>query len=195
MNILRQYVRHLINEEFEKNVWKDFTVTDIKNDDKLADQFFELISTAYTSIGGHSNIKTISDLLNGEVQLFTAVDIDSDPDPDALVMTKKKPAGLKSVGIGHDGSTAAKTAAIEKQATRLKTNVYSEMSGAIAHIMLTRYNVLSIDDEDKVRKILDKDITWLGKHPDNKYPGINGWYIRTIGGKKHMKIMLGSPKI
>ena len=53
-----------------------------------------------------------------------------------------------------------------------------------------------VDDPEKVQKILgpSKLIKWLGPHPEGKYPGINGWYTRTISGHEdELKIMLGKP--
>ena len=51
-----------------------------------------------------------------------------------------------------------------------------------------------VADEESARRLLPgKDIEWVGKHPDGKYPGYDGWYYRMLGGKKHMKIMLGRP--
>ena len=72
---------------------------------------------------------------------------------------------------------------------------FAEMSDAIAHIMITRYDVPFVGDEEAVRAALGKDITWIGPHPEGKYPGFDGWYERKVGGKHlHMKIMLGKPK-
>jgi len=32
------------------------------------------------------------------------------------------------------------------------------------------------------------------KNQEEKYPGYDDWCYRNIGGKKHAKIMIGSPK-
>ena len=67
------------------------------------------------------------------------------------------------------------------------------MSKGIGHIMLTYYQVPAVEDEETVRKVLGKEIEWIGPHPEGKYPGINGWYVRTINNNKELKIMLGNP--
>ena len=78
----------------------------------------------------------------------------------------------------------------------LKTQgYYAEMSHGIAHIMITKHNIESVNDEETVKKVLNKELKWVGPHPDGEYPGYDGWYIRTIGGKQYMKILLGKPNI
>ena len=78
----------------------------------------------------------------------------------------------------------------------LKTQgYYAEMSDGIAHVMITRHNIESINDEESVKKVLKKELKWIGPHPDGRYPGYDGWYIRTIGSKQYMKILLGKPNI
>jgi len=67
------------------------------------------------------------------------------------------------------------------------------LSGAIGHIMIKYHQVPFVDNEQDVRKVLGKDIEWVGKHPDGKYPGYDGWYNRKIKGKDKMKILLGMP--
>lgn len=39
-----------------------------------------------------------------------------------------------------------------------------------------------------------KTIKFLGAHPEGKYPGKDGWYERTIGGKNVTKILVGMPE-
>lgn len=177
-----------------KGRWKKVKPADLKKNPELADEFFKLLSTAYKPIGGHAKIKSPAHLIGGEVSVITAIDIDSDPEADAVSFGKKKGPGVKSVGMGHDGSRPAKDKVLAYKGQQLKAGKqYAEMSGAIAHIMLTRYGVQSVDDEKTVEKILGKKVDWIGKHPDGKYPNNPGWYTRSIGGKDHMKILLGVP--
>ncbi len=177
-----------------KNKWVNLTVAQVKASPRLQNELFALIKNAYAPIGGHLKIKTSKDLVSGEVTVIAAIDLDGDSEPDAVSVAKKKPAGLKSVGMGQDGSSAAKTAVVKRKAEELKSGMYSEMSDAIAHVMLTRHSVPSIDDERRVARILGKKIEWVGAHPDGKYPGNPGWYKRSIAGKMKMKILLGTPR-
>ena len=179
-----------------KNKWRRMTVQDLKKDPQLQEELFELVRTAYKPIGGHLNIRRPSDLMNGGIAFFDVVDIDSDADADAVSMVKKKAAGEKHVGMGHDGTKPAKTEILKhKSADLKKPGFFAEVSDAIAHILLTRYHTDTVNDESTVRKVLKgKDIEWVGAHPSGKYPKNAGWYFRKIAGKKHMKIMVGHPK-
>ena len=71
------------------------------------------------------------------------------------------------------------------------------MSKGLAHVMLKYFNAPYVDDPEVVQRVLgpEKPIQWLGEHPEGKYPGINGWYTRTISGHENeLKIMLGNPR-
>lgn len=75
---------------------------------------------------------------------------------------------------------------------------YGEMSKAVAHIMLTKYDAPYVSDPEVVQKVLgpSKPITWLGAHPEGKYPGVDGWYRREIQGNEgELKIMIGLPNV
>ena len=145
--------------------------------------------------GGYPDFKKPSDLPSDSTN-WIAVDTDDVPDFDAVRFSKPGNfSGQKMTGSATDGSEAAKKMMINKTAKMLDTKGnYAEMSGPIAHIMITRKGVPYVADEESARRLLPgKDIEWVGKHPDGKYPGYDGWYYRMLGGKRHMKIMLGRP--
>lgn len=179
-----------------KNKWRRLTVNDLRRDPGLRDELFELIQNAYRPIGGHFKLRKPVDLLGGEVIFFDAADVDADADADALNLVDTKPAGEKYVGMGHDGTRPAKKAIIKHKAEGLqKRGVFAEVSDAIAHILLTRHNVPTVNDEATARRVLKgKKIEWVGAHPSGKYPDNNGWYYRDIAGHRHMKIIVGRPR-
>ena len=179
-----------------KDKWINLTPSNLVKNPRLADELFWLLSVAYRDIGGHLKFKSVRDLFDSRL-VFHAIDVDQDPQSDAVKFLKKTPGGLKSVGMGHDGGGKAKDVTIKRSAKDLKTHgYYAEMSGAIAHIMLTRHGVQSVNDENVVRSVLKgKPLEWIGPHPQGKYPDNPGWYNRAIGGKKAMKIMLGLPLV
>jgi hypothetical protein len=184
----------VLEAELPKDRWTRLTVSDLKNDPALAEELFLLVQEAYAPIGGHAKIKSPADLMK-EATFFDAVNIDEDDDADAVLLVKQKPAGEKGTGMGHDGTKPAKDAAIKKHAKDLnRPGHYIEVSGAIAHILLTKFSVPVVTDEAIVRRVLNKDLTWIGQRPDGKYPQAAGWYERAIGSDKHMKILLGEPK-
>ena len=191
-------------EDFDhpKNQWADISRSDIKGardpiNVDLSDELYDLIHLAYEPIGGNFDFKNSGDL-PGDHDQWSAVDIDDDPEPDALRVSKTRPAGIKMTVAGHDGSKAGKDAYIGRTAELLlKPGYYAEMSKKIADIMIKYYDIPAITDPEKTQQVLgsDRPITWLGAHPQGKHPGIDGWYTRDIGPHKNiLKIMLGNPK-
>ena len=78
----------------------------------------------------------------------------------------------------------------------LKNGSIAEMSGKIAHIMITRHGVPAVTSKEEVESMLGKPVEWIGRHPEDKYASrygeeYEGWYSRSIGGGSHMKILLG----
>ena len=184
----------------DKGKWEEIPASDLKNDPDnvdITDELIALINNAYKQIGGNFDYKTAADI-PGDADYWAAVDLDDDPEPDAVRIGKSKPAGLKLSASGHDGKRASIDAYKAKTADMLHTpGTYAEMSKGIAHVMLKYHNVPHVDDPEVVQRVLgaSKPIKWLGPHPEGKYPGINGWYTRTISGHAdELKIMLGTPR-
>jgi len=179
--------------ELPKDEWTRFNVGDLRQDPDLLQEVFDLVKTAYKPIGGHAKIKTPADLL-AEATFFDVIDVDEDPDPDAVLLTEKKSPGEKGTGMGHDGSRLAKDEALKHKGQSLKKQgVYAEVSGPLAHVLLTKFGVPVVNDEATVRKVLKKEIEWVGPNPDKpSYPP--AWYFRDIGGTRHLKILVGRPR-
>jgi hypothetical protein len=179
----------------KKHYYVKVTPEQLRRDRATADELYQLIATAYAPIGGHLKFASGKDLTGDECLVVVAADIDNDPDADVVSISKRRPYGLKSTAMGHDGSRSAKTEIVKHKAKQMKrAGNYAEMSDAIAHIMITRYDVPAVQDARRVREVLGKKIEWVGAHPDGKYPKHKGWYYRTIGGKRKLKIMLGHPR-
>lgn len=177
-----------------KNKWFEFEASDTASDPELAKNIFDLVQTAYANINGHLKFKDFRDI-SRNANFFVAIDTDDDPEADAVLISKKSNHGRKRMGVGHDGSNVAKKSMIDKMGSQmLDQGVFAEVSGASAHILITRYDAPWVDKEKVDQVLAGKDIEWLGPHPDKKYPGYDGWYYRNIGGEKHIKIMLGNPK-
>ena len=159
-------------------------------DDELEEEFYNLISTAYSAIGGHLKIKKPSDVFKDKkINYWEGVDIHGTDDFDILIFGRKTKYGVKFSGIGHDGTKDSKRKYLELRSNSLrKSGFYVEVSGKLADILMSKFQVPIVSDEGDVRKALDKDIEWIG----DKEPG---WYFRSIGGKKVKKIMLGKPRV
>jgi hypothetical protein len=171
-------------EELPKNQWVDL---DKKETEEFSGDIFDLINTAYTSIGGNLNYNNASDVTGAQGDAdYEVIDIDDDPEIDAVVVSKKKTAGNKIAAMGHDNSSIAKSKIINKQADLLKTpGNFIEVSGKIKDILLAK-GVPVITDKATIEKVMK------GKALDIQD---DGSYTRYIGGKETMKILLGKPSI
>ena len=176
---------------------------DIRN---LDDEIFDLIQNAYSDVplggGKYGNVKVQrpEDLPAGYT-VMKAADLDDDPEPDFFRGGKLRNGRFKMGIVGHDGSPAAINKYLDETAESLKSGAIAEMSGKIAHIMITRYNVPAVTTKEEVESMLGKQVDWIGIHPEEKFasrygPGYEGFYCRGICGtgsakSKHMKILLG----
>ena len=181
----------------KKNKWIKLDpskLTDAEKDE-LADEFIDLIQTAYAPIGGHVKFTTADDVFKDpSIEFWSILDIHGSPDADVIVFGKKGKYGIKYTGVGHDGERNSKRAYLDNKAKTLTApGFYNEVSGKIAEIMLGKYMIPSVNSKEDAEKVLKKDIEWHGNHPDGKTPGL-GWYTRKIAGKNHTKILLGKPK-
>jgi len=217
MSSLREYISELLIEK----TWADFNAPKGKtialapddfNDDcvgskcperDLDDEIYDLVKTAYADVPmgagkfGHITVQDPS-MLPGKYTWLRAADLDGDPDPDYFRGGKIKNGKLKLAIVGHDGSDAAIQKYKDETAALLQSGAIAEMSGAIAHIMITRYGVPAVTTKEQVEAMLGKKVDWVGRHLNQKSaerygPEYEGWYCRGIGscGEVHMKILLG----
>jgi hypothetical protein len=187
-------------EDFEEK--EDCLEPPCDDERDLDDEIFDLIQTAYEDVplgdGKFGNIKVQkpSDLPGGYT-VMSAAELDGDPGPDYFRGGKIRGGRMKFGIVGHDGSEAAIKMYLDATAEGLKSGDIGEMSGKIAHVMITRHNVPAVTSKEEVESLTGKKVDWIGRHPDEKYAnryGSNyeGWYTRGIaGGAAHMKILLG----
>ena len=171
----------LLNEiDIPKNSWKPISSSELKD---VEDDILDLIQNAYGQIGGHPNYKSVGDLAGSD---YEVIDLDNDPEIDAVTVTKKRSGGTKYVGLGHDGSSPGKRGALSHTIDQLNNpKNYIEASGKMADI-LSKANVTQVTDEDIIRKALKgKEIKVYD----------DGSYDRVLGGKKYRKLMFGKPTV
>ena len=163
-----------------ENDWRPLTSA-VVQDGK--DDLFKMIDNAYAPLGGHPNVKNADDVKSA-ADGYEVIDLDDDPEDDAAIMTKQRAGGTKLVGMGHDGSKPARSAAVAKTVSTLnKKGYYIEVSGKILDILKAK-GVAIVNDEETVRNALKgKDIKWHG----------DGSYDRNLGGTVHRKVMMGKP--
>ena len=181
---LIEYLKNnpLLQEELPRDKW-----VDIASNEKAeyAKDIFDLINTAYAPIGGNLNYKSEADVLGSEADAdYEVVNIDDDPEPDALISYKDKESGKKLTAMGHDGSSEAKAKSLNRMAALLKEpGYYLEVSGKLQDILLAK-GAPVVKDKDLIQKVLK------GKKLEFNE---DGTYQRFIGGEKHTKTLLGKP--
>ncbi len=159
--------------------------------DILEPAIFDMIDASYGPIGGHARISAPSNVGN-EYPEWVVADIDDDPDPDVAVVGQQSPAGGHKVGAsGTDGSAKAKAYMNAMRKRLMSSGWWGEVSGAPAHIAINKLGIKPVTDQKTVERLLGKKVVWHGKHPEGKFPGIDGWYTRNIGGTDHTKIIVG----
>ena len=210
--IIREYVKAVLLEKrwADLNARKgqiislqpgDFADEDLTDERDLDDEIFDLIQNAYKDVElepgtyGNAKVRSPEDLPAGYT-IMKAADLDSDPDPDYFRGGKMRGNRWKMGIVGHDGSQAAINLYLEKTAEGLMSGAIAEMSGKIAHIMITRYGVPAVTSKEDVESMLGKPVDWIGRHPEDKRADrygsdYEGWYYRSIAGAAHMKILLG----
>ena len=114
------------------------------------------------------------------------IDLDDDPEFDAVKVSKDKTAGNKLVGMGHDGSKPAKSAAVNITAIMLKEPGYFiEVSGKLKDILIAK-GVPVVTDKETIQQVMKGyDITMND----------DGTYSREIGDEMHTKTLMGNPKV
>jgi len=185
-------------EDFEEVSCEDPPCPETRD---LDDEIFDLIQNAYADVElepgkfGNAKVRNPSDLPAGYT-IMRAADLDGDPEPDYFRGMKMRNGRLKLGIVGHDGTESAIQKYLDETAEMLLGGGIAEMSGKIAHIMITRYNVPAVISRENVESMLGKPVDWVGVHPEEKYASrygdkYEGWYTRSIGGASHMKILLG----
>jgi len=165
-----------------ENNWRPLTSVEVEDE---REELFKMIDNAYAPLGGHPNVTNANDIKSA-AQGYEVIDLDDDPENDAVIMSKNRPGGTKLVGMGHDGTKPARSAAVAQTVDSLnKKGYYIEVSGKILDILKAK-GVAIVDNESIVKAALKgKDIVWNG----------DGSYDRVIGGQKHTKVMMGKPNI
>ena len=154
------------------------------------DDVERMVTQAYAGIGGNAKAQTAQTIADEYPQWILA-SVNDGLTVDVFVGTQIR-AGREKVCIAAtDGSTRAKMYLLRMQQRLIRDDCWMEVSGAPAQILL-KIHAPYVDDEAKVRALLSgKDITWYGKHPQGLFPGADGWYSRSIGGREHVKIIIG----
>ena len=126
----------------------------IEKDPELKQNMFDLVDFAYRKRlnSPHFGVKSPSDVVGSKYDYWEAIDINENPEADAVLFGKKR-NGIKISGLGHDGEKISKNALTKKMAELTKIDGYwIEASGQPANIL--RFHGANIlTDKEKVLKL------------------------------------------
>ncbi len=182
-------LRRLVEASLEK--YKDIY---LKAGDPLASEIepelVNMVTKSYAKVGGNPKIRSAGDV-SAEYSDWIVADVDDDPEPDLFIGGNQR-SGMKLGVTATDGGAEAKSHMMRLKKQLFSNGWWAETSDAPAHIALNKLGIRPIENEEKVRSLLNgKQIEWHGEHPDGKFPGTYGWYSRDIGGTSHTKIIVG----
>jgi hypothetical protein len=165
MRYLKLYEEFVFSDIAKKYQWVELSFEDRK---KLKHEVWELIDTAYSTLGGHVRISKKDDIFNDkELTFWSAVDVDDDPYCDVVIFGKKTTFGNKLSGWGHDGQKISKKELFNKLSNILSNpGVWLEASGRPAEILLSK-GIKYLNSKEEIQKIFpNSEINWIG---DGKY--------------------------
>ena len=84
----------------------------------IKDNFYDIIDKSYAYIGGHVNFKKKEDV-PGKYRDWIAIDVDADPEADAIRFGSQKGKNFKMAGGGNDGTPEGIKAYLDKTAQML----------------------------------------------------------------------------
>lgn len=149
---------------------KFWYLIDTKEILKISDNIIDLIGIAYKNTTHGSFVNSEEDMLRSTD--WYVIDVDNDPDADAVVFGRKTEFGLKIQGFGHDGGKDAKKVVLNKLYSLLNRDGYwIEASDKVEEI-LYKNNVPYLSDNEEVSRIFPNS--------NVKMDGNKGRYTRTI---------------
>jgi hypothetical protein len=176
----------LVEFSLKKNTWK-YVVTS-KDKRYAGDNLVHLVQSAYAATPDGSFVNALNDVLPSD---WVVIDIDKNPDIDATIFYRQPRAnekwkGRKVQGIGHNGSTEAKTKVIDRLITELKiSGTWVEASNALERVLLKK-GIKPFTDVEVLRKLFN----------DNKLNMISdASYERYLNDRVVHETVFGLPKI
>jgi hypothetical protein len=179
-----QFINEKFADKYSKQKWENIA----QERDEYFDEIVDLINNAYKDVAGGTLESPATIIKDKEVDYWQAIDVDDDPDCDAVIFGKNTKFGIKVIGIGQDGGRDARMEVIRKQLTELKKpGNYCEVSTSLGKFL---DGIQYINTKEEVEKVINKKIEWVGAIDGYSQ---DGWYYRDIHGRKTLKILIGRP--
>jgi len=202
--LLREAIREIlcenavVDDSTSHEKGDEFTLaSDDPQLDQVIDSLIDMVKLSYSFMGGWSEIETPAGLKSKFTHFYLS-DVDEDPEPDAGIFYTNWSGSRKASVIATDGGSQSKSKIREMMTKFFSTpGSWAEVSGAPANIMIAKLGLPTVETEEEVRALLQRlpqeDIEFRGMHPDPSVSYGEGWYARTIGGKRVTKIIVGNP--
>lgn len=181
-------------DHYPQNRWVRLTKKDLAQHPDVLSEFYAMLESSYAPIGGHLTIKRPQDLISDpDFSLYYGIDLDGDGEADAFTIAKTSKWGDKSVAAGTDGGSEAKKSMLRFKTRQLhQRGYYAEVSGAMATALLRDPKLPIVKSTARVAEVLGKSVESAGCQSVAGRE-VCGWYVRTIGGKPTMKLLVGRP--
>lgn len=169
----------------KKNKWIEWMKR--KELAQLKKELFVLINNSYGPIGGHVRVSSVDKVLDPALTYWEAVDLDVDPDADAVIFGKKTRGGIKISGMGHDGTSRSKSDLMNMFSKQLtKSGYWVESSGRFADVMYGK-GVPYVKDPKVIEKLFGTKVEWLND---------KGRYRRKIDNalRSDVETVFGTPR-
>ena len=157
---------------------------DMKSKEHVLDQVWDILQRTYKPIGGIANLQNKEQLLELSNTVWKLVRRGNSIV--AVAIYKTKSGGRKLVCGGSDGTPEGKKSFYQicyEDVTRIERDSWSEVSGALEHVFLFKYQGVPIPATLAQKILVDDELT-ISKD------GFH--YTRLIGGKPLEKIMFGN---
>lgn len=198
-------LKNILNEKFydvvksvgkDKGDWLDLEKNPIKNkiemDFPARKNIFDLINNAYRKALGksHVGVRSPYDVVGKEYNYWEAIDINDDPEADAVLFGKLR-HGVKISGIGHNGEMMSKHEVIKFIVQQLNTSGYwAEASSPLADILKAKGAPI-FTDRERIQKIFP-DSSFTKWFDDGSYKRIIDNKLRNSSAREYI---FGHPKI
>jgi hypothetical protein len=200
MKISKNYLLRIIREEIER-VLDEGEPENISSNSphikKFEKSLVDMLQKSYSYMGGWKGLET-PEALKHRFTNFFIVDVDDDEEPDAGIYYTDWKGSKKASALVSDGTSEGKIALRDLMKTFFnQAGSWCEVSGAPANIGIKKLGLHWVHSEKAIRQLLSslpqEDIEFYGKHPDPSVDYGDGWYSRTIAGKRETKIIIGNP--
>ena len=199
--LFENWRKYLNEEETNSKIGVKNSAVDVKISSKMGDDIVDdiasMIKTSYESIGGYPSLESAEGIKSKMTNAFV-IDVDKDPEPDAVMLYYDANIYKKASAVASDGSGPGKVAVRGLMSELLmKPGYWVEASGAPAHIAIVKLGLPYVKDPELVEYLVnfggtrETNVEWLGSDTSNNM-GADGWYSRDHLDGRMVKIIIGN---